>query len=237
MHACARTGTYCTWYRPTSLEQLLALKAAHPDLKLVGGNSEVRAAAWQAALPPCACCACACCCCRGASCEAACLLCRRPPARTPPMRLNPACCRLPQPRVPAAPPSVRLRPFISVRSASVRSASVRSPPSSQVGIELKFKDAGYKHMAAVTHVPELGAVRCVCDSAAYHASVLVIRQCLLLVLTAATRAPALANVCVGCAGVLCAASCCARAVALDGRSRAAAPNLQSSQPPRAYCGA
>jgi len=28
----------------------------------------------------------------------------------------------------------------------------------QVGVELKFKDAGYKHMAAVTHVPELSEV-------------------------------------------------------------------------------
>jgi hypothetical protein len=29
----------------------------------------------------------------------------------------------------------------------------------QVGIELKFKDAGYRHMAAVAHVPELSQVR------------------------------------------------------------------------------
>lgn len=35
-------GELATWYRPTTLEQLLALKAAHPELKLVGGNSEVR---------------------------------------------------------------------------------------------------------------------------------------------------------------------------------------------------
>ncbi len=28
----------------------------------------------------------------------------------------------------------------------------------QVGIELKFKDAGYKHMVAVSHVPELSKV-------------------------------------------------------------------------------
>lgn len=32
-------------------------------------------------------------------------------------------------------------------------------PLLQVGIELKFKDAGYRHMAAVTHVPELAQVR------------------------------------------------------------------------------
>lgn len=30
--------------------------------------------------------------------------------------------------------------------------------SLQVGIELKFKDAGYRHMAAVSHVPELAKV-------------------------------------------------------------------------------
>jgi hypothetical protein len=34
-------GPLCTWYRPTSLTQLLSLKAAVPELKLVGGNSEV----------------------------------------------------------------------------------------------------------------------------------------------------------------------------------------------------
>ncbi len=34
-------GPYSAWYRPTSLQQLLALKAAHPDAKLVGGNTEV----------------------------------------------------------------------------------------------------------------------------------------------------------------------------------------------------
>uniref|UniRef100_A0A383W3H7 xanthine dehydrogenase n=1 Tax=Tetradesmus obliquus TaxID=3088 RepID=A0A383W3H7_TETOB len=62
------SGPLCTWYRPTTLEQLLTLKAAHNDLKLVGGNSEV-------------------------------------------------------------------------------------------GIELKFKDAGYRHMAAVTHVPELSQIK------------------------------------------------------------------------------
>jgi hypothetical protein len=28
----------------------------------------------------------------------------------------------------------------------------------QVGIELKFKDAGYRHMAAVSHIPELNKV-------------------------------------------------------------------------------
>ncbi|WIA42815.1 hypothetical protein OEZ86_008746 [Tetradesmus obliquus] len=62
------SGPLCTWYRPTTLEQLLTLKSAHNDLKLVGGNSEV-------------------------------------------------------------------------------------------GIELKFKDAGYRHMAAVTHVPELSQIK------------------------------------------------------------------------------
>eukprot|EP00879_Flechtneria_rotunda_P002218 GHRR01002404.1.p1 GENE.GHRR01002404.1~~GHRR01002404.1.p1 ORF type:complete len:899 (+),score=349.77 GHRR01002404.1:1548-4244(+) len=61
-------GPLCVWYRPTSLEQLLSIKALHQDVKLVGGNSEV-------------------------------------------------------------------------------------------GIELKFKDAGYKHLAAVTYVPELSEVR------------------------------------------------------------------------------
>jgi hypothetical protein len=35
-------GALCTWYRPTTLDQLLTLKSAHNDLKLVGGNSEVR---------------------------------------------------------------------------------------------------------------------------------------------------------------------------------------------------
>jgi hypothetical protein len=35
-------GPLCTWYRPTNLDQLLTLKSAHNDLKLVGGNSEVR---------------------------------------------------------------------------------------------------------------------------------------------------------------------------------------------------
>jgi hypothetical protein len=34
-------GPLCTWYRPTNLDQLLTLKSAHNDLKLVGGNSEV----------------------------------------------------------------------------------------------------------------------------------------------------------------------------------------------------
>lgn len=34
-------GPLCTWYRPTSLQQLLDLKAQIPELKLVGGNSEV----------------------------------------------------------------------------------------------------------------------------------------------------------------------------------------------------
>lgn len=38
---CYPAGLLCTWYRPTSLQQLLSLKAAVPDLKLVGGNSEV----------------------------------------------------------------------------------------------------------------------------------------------------------------------------------------------------
>jgi hypothetical protein len=35
-------GPLCTWYRPTTLDQLLTLKSAHNDLKLLGGNSEVR---------------------------------------------------------------------------------------------------------------------------------------------------------------------------------------------------
>jgi xanthine dehydrogenase/oxidase len=38
-------GEQATWYRPVTLEQLLALKGAHPELKLVGGNSEVRLSA------------------------------------------------------------------------------------------------------------------------------------------------------------------------------------------------
>lgn len=40
--AAAPLGPLCTWYRPTNLQQLLSLKAACADLKLVGGNSEVR---------------------------------------------------------------------------------------------------------------------------------------------------------------------------------------------------
>ncbi|KAF8057662.1 XDH1 [Scenedesmus sp. PABB004] len=65
-------GPLCTWHRPTCLEELLVIKTAHPDVKLVGGNSEV-------------------------------------------------------------------------------------------GIEMKFKDAGYRHLAAITHVPELAAV-CVTEA-------------------------------------------------------------------------
>lgn len=38
-------GPRLTWYRPTSLARLLALKAQHPDAKLVVGNTEVRGGA------------------------------------------------------------------------------------------------------------------------------------------------------------------------------------------------
>lgn len=31
----------CRWFRPTRLQQLLALKSQHPQAKLVGGNSEI----------------------------------------------------------------------------------------------------------------------------------------------------------------------------------------------------
>jgi xanthine dehydrogenase/oxidase len=34
-------GKNVTWYRPTSLRELLALKAANPAAKLIGGNSEI----------------------------------------------------------------------------------------------------------------------------------------------------------------------------------------------------
>ena len=61
-------GGLSSWWRPTDLGQMLALKAAAPELRMVGGNSEV-------------------------------------------------------------------------------------------GIEMKFKHAGYKHLVAVTHVPELNEVR------------------------------------------------------------------------------
>jgi len=30
-----------TWYRPTTLDQLLRLKCQHPDAKIVTGNTEV----------------------------------------------------------------------------------------------------------------------------------------------------------------------------------------------------
>lgn len=38
-------GPKLTWHRPTSLDELLELKAAHPAAKLVVGNTEVRRAA------------------------------------------------------------------------------------------------------------------------------------------------------------------------------------------------
>jgi hypothetical protein len=58
----SRAGPRCSWYRPTTLEQLLALKAAHPDARLVCGNTEVGrlrgshagAVRWSCALELCA---------------------------------------------------------------------------------------------------------------------------------------------------------------------------------------